>query len=184
MEPKSYSRYILTVLCISVAFTRLILFCINACLSLQGYEEDQETSISEEQSQQSYRDGYLAARKRLTDAGLCVPMDESKSMRATVISVGSDRMIVTQRSLDTDPIADGVPDERTVFITAETKIYFETPKSPDQIVKDPLSTVIKTEAAWTDIPQDNRMIRITAEYDIRLKDEFIATEIAILGTKQ
>ena len=59
--------------------------------------------FSEEQSQQSYRDGYLAARKRLTNAGLCVPMDESKSMRVAVNSVGNDRMIVTQRSLDTDP---------------------------------------------------------------------------------
>jgi hypothetical protein len=184
MEPKSYSRYLLTALCISVVFTTLSLVAINAWLSQQSIETDETASFSDEQSQQAYRDGYLAARKRLTDAGLCLPIGETRSLTATVNSVGSDRIIVTQRSLDTDPIADGVSDERTVFITAETKIYFETPKSSDQIAKTPLSPFTRNEAIWTDIPQENGLVRVSAADDVRLKDEFVATEIVILGTKK
>ncbi len=180
MEPKSYSRYLLTVLCISVVFTTLTLVGINAWMTQQNLETDDSASVSEEQSRQAYSNGYTAARKRLTDAGLCIPMGETKYITASVISVGNDRMLVTQRSLDTDPIADGVSDERTVFITAETKIYFESLKSPDKIAKSPLSTTDRVTADWTDIPQGNGLVRIYAAEDVRLKEEFTATEIAIL----
>ncbi|MBI4139020.1 hypothetical protein HY479_02610 [Candidatus Uhrbacteria bacterium] len=187
MEIKSYSRYLLTVLCVAVVITTLVLVGLNAWLTQPsglslnglGFNPDAER-------QAGYKEGYNAARDRLSTAGLCALPVESTVLTGSVMAVEQGLVIVVQESLDTDPLADGVPDERVVRIGPETKIFIQKEASPDELAAASATPdtapipVGRTAAKWTDIPTEGGRVRVSANEDIRLKEEFTAREIVIL----
>jgi len=132
----SKSRYILTSLAIIIVITAFILVGLNAYLMQKG---GTGLSIvrpaSQEELDESYKLGYEAARSKADT--LCGDIKLSiNSFTGTVISNDGKNLVVTQESLMSDPIADGISDDRTVLITPNTKIIKTSKKSNQQFMSE------------------------------------------------
>ncbi|MBP9869457.1 hypothetical protein KBC59_02785 [Patescibacteria group bacterium] len=121
----STSRYILTALAIILVITAFILVALNAMNLTPSF-----SSPLGGNSEQSYKEGFLAARAMYAPLLPELSDTESLSLSATVLSNNGTSLRVRATSLDTDEIVDGVSLDRTVLITSATKIRELQPKDP------------------------------------------------------
>ncbi|MEK7116248.1 MAG: hypothetical protein AAB879_02530, partial [Patescibacteria group bacterium] len=109
-----------------------------------------------------------------------------------VVSLGPDTITVTQESFDTNPIVDGVPNERIVAVTGSTRIQRITNKSPEQFTEEiaafvkqkgtktvPPTSVITKSILLTDIKAGDRVF-VQSPRDVRLMETFDATLIQVV----
>jgi hypothetical protein len=129
-QPRSHSRYILVVLCVIVVSTAVVLVGLNAWMQQFG------TAPVKDKYTEGYVKGYSDARERLLAAGLIMRPIEANVLTGSVVSVGKDFLIVRQTNLDSSPIVDSVPDERTVLVTSSTKILSRTMKTREVMDKE------------------------------------------------
>ena len=116
-QPRSYSRYVLVALCIAVVFTALVLVALNAWMKQPG----ENMVFKGSGYTDGYRDGFNAAREKMKIVAGSDILEDATSSNGEVISVSSDRLVVKQTSLDTDPVVDGVDNERTVTLAKDAK---------------------------------------------------------------
>lgn len=177
-------------LCVSVVGTALILVALNAWMNPGGISSRKTllSEISDEGIEAAYAEGYNAARDRFRTAAF-ISFDPSiKQLTGTVVKNGSGKLVVKQTNLDTDPVVDGVSDERTVKLAADAKVYKETPKTSEQMNKElasfntekegvePPSPYTRTSIKLSDIPT-GATVRVTTDSPVRLLEQITATEI-------
>lgn len=197
MQTRSYSRYILTVLCIAITFTALVLIALNAWIKQPstgasiGYVPSRASLTKDEELKEAYVQGYVAARERLSSLGGVGLNTEPRILRGTVVNVGSKSLTLKQTNLDTHPLVDSIPDERLVTLAANAHIYAETEKttaqfqaeladfeksSLDNPERTPPQIFTRREITLSDIPV-GASLRIISEESVRMASEIIASEI-------
>jgi hypothetical protein len=176
---RSYSRYLLVVLCVSVVITGLALVAINAYMTSQP-KADGQASSSDEDLVEAYRSGFNAAREKIQSQGLLLLSGEKNILVGSVVEVSPDRLSVKQENLLVDPLADGVPDEREVVIDSDTTLFRQSVAAP---VADPGATapqpVERIPASRADISIGTRVRVIAKEENIQLLETIHAKEIIV-----
>ncbi len=176
------SRRLLTALASILVVTAFILVGLNA------FQLERRLRAT---ATENYVKGYLSARK--TYAAICpTPGRETNQFFATVASSDTRSLVLTPLTLDTDPLVDGVPIQRTVNITPSTVIQHVVQKSADEFNRE-LAEFAKTKTATTTPPslvryQSIRLsdikfgdrVYVHAGEDIRLKPAFDATLIRVV----
>lgn len=192
METNSHStsRYILVVLCVAVVGTSLVLVALNALVKQPGSKLAFQsgaslTSCPAGDATTAYKNGYNAAREKLRASGLLTTPVSNNILSGTVVAVGTDTLTVKQNNLDTDPIADGIPDERIVTVAAGTPIYFDTIKTAFEMQRElaalkpgtpPPVASTRTMAKLSDI-QVGQTVYVESKQDVRLLSSIPATQI-------
>jgi len=176
---RSYSRYLLVVLCVSVVITGLALVAINAYTTSQP-KADGQASSSDEDLVEAYRSGFNAAREKIQFQGLLILSGDKNALVGSVIEVNADRLTVKQESLLVDPLADGVPDEREIVVDSETMLF----RQPDAAsVADPSASapqaVERTQISLTDISVGSRIRVIAKEENVERLETIHAKEIVV-----
>jgi hypothetical protein len=186
---RSYSRYILVVLCVSIVMTAIVLVALNAYTKSKTIP----TPALQDDSADAYRAGFAAAKARFEQYGLNVLAGQNNVLIGDVKSVSSAALVVTQENLMTDEIVSGVSNDRTVRVTAETAIVQETPKPAAQFEKEqdafsklppgtatePPNPTVRTMIRLADIKNGDR-VRVTAsEPDITTLESVNALEIVV-----
>jgi hypothetical protein len=199
MEPKSYSRYILTILCASVVFTTIVLIALNAWTNEQNRTTLSKLTVNSltdsEKINSAFTSGYNAARERLKANGLYTGPIDPNSLRGIVISVNPDNIVVRQNNLDADPRADGVPNEREIMISKNTKIYSESQKQDEKFVKEIIefgskvnsdqvapSPMEQKEITLSEIPVGS-IIQVTSNVPVQFLLEIPAVSVSIVEPK-
>lgn len=135
-QRSSTSRYILTALSIILVLTAFILVALNA-VQLERYVSSGKSlrqSSSTDADGGGYIAGYKAAREKYQM--LCpLPVTNSLTLSGVIQSVSSNTLVVLAKNLDTDPIVDGISDERTILLSAKTKIQKLTPKTSEELAQ-------------------------------------------------
>jgi hypothetical protein len=143
----------------------------------------------------TYEAGWSAARKRLADSdiGPIINVQDMRSVRGVIESIGADRISVRIRPLD--PLADPVLDNRVVLVKNTTKIIrldrkdvkvfqkemevffanIKKGKTSSEPVRPP-DPFIKSAISVADLKVGDRIVALASE-DIKVAKEFVATEI-------
>lgn len=152
MEPRSYSRYLLTVLCCSVVVTALILVILNARYGQPKTSTSSSEGVLAQEQDAAYAQGYEAARQELIELGNAPPVNE-RIMSGTARSIQRDQLMVG---------------ERTVKFSNQTVVYKETLKS-DEVFQKEIQAFSKSLASQTSQPDSQpptRTIRTQITADV------------------
>lgn len=143
----SASRYILTALATILVITTFILVGLNA-LNLQKRFTAPEGSPT---ATKGYQDGYLAARAKYS--AMCPFVNQrTNTVTGVITATSANSFTITQNSLDTDPIVDGIGDERTIAITPQTQITKNTPKDPKKLAEEQAQFIASNKSLTTAVP--------------------------------
>lgn len=180
-QHSSTSRYILTALAIILVITTFILVGLNA-LNLQQRMSTTSVLSPSGSSNQGYVDGYKAARAKY--AALCaLPIDNVMSFSATVKAVSANELTVTALTLDTDPTVDGISNDRTITVSADTKIQKLTDKTPTEMAAETSATVPPTPFKISQLQLKDltvgETISISSATDVRLAPVITAQTITV-----
>jgi hypothetical protein len=191
---RSYSRYLLVVLCVAITCTALILVALNAYSNSKktplGYTSG--TVPSDQAIADSYRNGFETAMERFQKYGLGVQGD-AHILIGTVQQNSGGKLIVLQENLMTDALVSGVSDDREVIITACTKITRATKKSAAQFAAEqdafaklppspntqPPSPTTQTSIKISDIKIGDVVAVTAKEADITNAASLTATDIVV-----
>lgn len=187
---RSYSRYLLVVLCVSITVTAVVLVALNAYANSKrpapsGPASDQEITTA-------YRAGFNAARERLTKYGFGAPSD-TQTLTGTVRSVSGGKLIVSQENLMTDALISGITDDREVTTTASTKITRDVQKPAAQFQAEqeafaklppspslqPPTATIKSTIRISDINVGDHVTISAQESDITMLPSITAASISV-----
>lgn len=190
---RSYSRYLLVVLCVAIVATAVVLVALNAYTNSR-HQDAYATAPLDDAEGNAYRDGFEAAKQRFEQYGLGIN-DDTQTLVGSVQNVSGGKIRVLQENLMADALMSGVSDEREVTISASTKISRETKKpeaqfsaeqeafmklAPSPTTQPPAPSVV-TSIRLSDIKPGDRL-RITAqEKDVTLLPLITATEIVVIG---
>jgi hypothetical protein len=123
----STSRYILTALAIILVITAFILVGLNA-MNLNPSFSNPLAGASQEELDAKYREGFLKARAMYADRIAEMPASDATAFSGIVVSNNGSELVVRALELDTDMLVDGVGQDRTVRVVANTKIRELQPK--------------------------------------------------------
>ncbi len=182
-QRSSTSRYILTALAIILVITTFILVGLNA-LNLEQRMRVGSAFIPQAAapSNQGYIDGYKAARAKYK--ALCaLPIDTVMNFSGTIKSISANSLTVTALTLDTDPIVDGIGNDREVTITANTKIQKLTDKTVEEMMADNAATTPPTPFKISQLQLKDltvgQTISINSATDVRLAPVVTAETITV-----
>ncbi len=171
----SKSRYILTSLAIIIVITAFILVGLNALIIQKGGTGLLISSTaSQEELDASYKLGYQAARDKADS--LCDGVKLSvNSFTGTVVANDGEKLVVAQNSLMADPLADGISDNRTVLVSANTKIVKSIKKSDEQFIRElkNFETAQATGNTNSESPND------TIEQVLKLSDIKVGSKVSV-----
>lgn len=190
----SLSRYILVILCISIAFTALVLVGLNSWVQNKRLSGENAGIVGQIFSNQAYENGYkagyLAARAKYRRVA---PLPEGAvvtSISGTVASVESNAVKLNATNLDTDEYVDNVSNVRLVMTNASTTIVQRNFLSQEEQTKQlekwnrngsrnspPLPYSEKT-IKLSDIKPGDSVVAV-ADKDVRLEESFNATQIIV-----
>ena len=190
----SLSRYILVILCISIAFTALVLVGLNSWVQNKRLSGDNAGIVGQIFSGQAYENGYkagyLAARTKYQQIA---PLPEGAivtSVTGKVAAVESNGVRLNVTNLDTNEFVDNVSNVRLAILTASTTVVQRTFLSQDEQAKQldrwnkngsrnspPLPYTEQT-IKLSDIKTGDDVVAVASE-DIRLKESFNATQIIV-----
>lgn len=188
-------RIILLILAIAIVITTVALIILNI-LANQEKSKTPLMGIFDDSSDQTYedgyRDGYNAAREKLSGQFGGLLNEEIQSVSGSIESISGNQFQVLVKGLDTDEFVDGVSDTRTILITPETQIIIQTPLSPEEeamafkeamesTVDEPilLPNPFKQSTGTINDLEEGMDVLIRAEKNIRLEAEFEASKIYI-----
>lgn len=180
-QRSSTSRYILTALAIILVITAFILVGLNALRLQSGGGIG--LSLLSQQTDQAYKDGYLAARQKYQS--ICPLPVATTQMIGRVLSTNSSSLKVQEQSLDTDPKVDGVDDVRTVTITSTTSLMLVVRKSAATLAAEqasatpgspPPSVFTEQKISLADI-KPGMTITVQSTQDVRLAASIAANSI-------
>lgn len=155
----------------------------------------------------TYAEGYEAARKKIADSGIFPPApSEMRAVSGAVKSVGADSFVMTTDLRTPNPLEEiDAPKERTVTVTADTKIYRQVQKSPEEQQKEfaqfqkamtsprdpksdePLPTPpqpYKQEAVKLSELKPGDMVVASAAENIMTAASFTATEVSVTASAE
>lgn len=157
-------------------------------------------ALNQPTSQNSYEDGFNAAKKRVLESSMGMMFrvpDDIRTVSGTVTAVNG--KTVTIHTQTTNPFADADLDDRIITIAADTKITKLSQKDPkvvqaemDAFMKSMQSGKMATPPATPPAPYTNTIatsaditvgstLSITATENIVSSKEFTASEIQIQG---
>lgn len=190
MNQSSTSRYILTSLAIIIVITALALVALNAF----QLEKRFSSGISANSTTEAYVQGFLAARKKY-QALYPAPSPSSHLLSGVIRSVGTNSFVLTQTSLDTDPIVDGVSDDRTIVLTNNAALSIIAPKSSEQFSQElnafqhaspnktganvPPSPTLRQSIKPSDM-KVGQMVSIESDEEVRLLSTIHAKSVTVL----
>ncbi|MFA5935248.1 MAG: hypothetical protein WC787_00105 [Patescibacteria group bacterium] len=193
METRSYSRYILVVLCVAIVCTALILVALNAFTNTEklvlpgGVTTNDDTVIA------AYKAGFDSAQNKYEAGALLAASDRTNVLSGPVEDASASKLLVMQKNLAIDSEISGISDRREVLITENTKFYRETPKEVDVFTKEqaaydasepdesvgPPSPTIKTAIRLADIKTGDMVRVTTVEENIIGAESMTASEIVV-----
>ena len=191
----SYSRYVLVVLCIAVAFTAFILVILNTWSNHKTFTFG-IPAVDQVMQGQTYEDGYKAgyqaARQKLSTRPPLPPGTPVTTANGTITSVNAVSLTMVVDSLDTDELVDGVSDTRTVNIATSTAIILRTNLSIQDMEKQmttwredgmkknqpPPAPYKESHLNIADL-KPGQTITVVTSNDLRLQSSFTATKILI-----
>lgn len=194
---RSYSRYLLVVLCVAIIVTATILVALNAYTGtnrMGGLSSITSAITGEGDTIEGYRAGFAAAKQRYEQYGLNAFSGQTNVVIGSVEGTGGQSIVVKQENLMTDQIVSGVPDDRIVLIGSDTVIVRETAKPEAQLIAEqqafanlpagtatePPYPAVRTVVGFADIKTGDRVRVMTLEADVTQVEEVSATEIIIL----
>jgi hypothetical protein len=185
---RSYSRYLLVVLCVSIIVTATVLVALNAYT--RSHLTASPVPLSDDTTD-AYRAGFAAAKEKYESYGLSTLTGQRNILIGRVQSVDAGMIIVRQENLLTDEIVSGVSNDRIVAIDRGTSLVRETQKSPEKLQQeqaafaalppgtDPPQAVVRVTASIQDIHAGD-LVRVTAsETDVTDLESVHATEIVV-----
>jgi hypothetical protein len=190
----SLSRYILVILCVSIAFTALVLIALNSLMQnrkLSGASSGIVDQIFSNQAYENgYKAGYLAARDKFSKVA---PLPEGAivtSITGKVDSVDAKGVKLTVTNLDTDEYVDGVSNQRLALVTASTTIVTRSFLSAEEQAKQLERWSESGSKKAPPVPYTEKAINLSgikpgdnviavANEDVRLKDSFNATQLIV-----
>lgn len=197
IEAKSASRRILAGLAIILVITAFILVGLNALQKQNGQSSLMTNPIADitnpsASTDEGYVKGYLAARAKYQLLCPMVQTQNSKILSAKIASIAGSSMKVTPLNMDTDPVVDNVPDQRTVSFVGSTPIMKQTMLSPQEFAKilqnaqsqpGKMTTVPVPFTMTTSTISDlkvGQIVQITSDKETRLLETIPASSILIL----
>lgn len=186
----SSSRRILVVLALLLFIVALVLVIIQSATSTRS-------PVLRTYSQ-GFAEGYMAAREQAADIGL-PPAASSNHINATITRVRGNGLEVRAENLLLDDSVDTVGLERTVSVTANTKIVSETAKDPEEFdsefrafqralnaynpaseeeAPEPPSASRETPISQTELSEGDRITIVGAEgEDLTIQKDIVAVKI-------
>lgn len=164
-----------------------------------GFWYGAKTQVIKGTYQDGWQDGWQAAREKLEQSGLLPPEpEEIFVLSGTVTKISENRISFKANQVVANPLAEPAPEERTILITPETKIFKLTEKSPEELAAEeeafrkaseklepgtPLPTAPsfyrEEEIGVTELAPGNS-ITVTADQNIKFATEFEAKEIRVV----
>lgn len=181
---RSYSRYLLVVLCLSIVCTAIILIALNTYTVSKRGNVGLVSTSSDTQIVDAYKEGFEAARSRFAQYGLGV-IGETNILIGRVQSTSGGKLIVSQENLMTDALVSGISDDREVAITGSSKITRSTAKSTTQLAaeQEAFAKLPPSPSLQPPLPTIQSTIRVS---DIKVGDRVIVTaqenDITALGS--
>lgn len=194
MESPSYPRLALGAIITAIVVTAAILASISIASTTRQRKQSPQASrvvLKDEELLEAYKQGYNTARERLRAHGLLLPIMDEHRLIGIVVNKDAKALLIRQTNLDTDPLADRIPDERRVTVTNQTRIVKQPLISPEEANKNfrdlqnnpdaskiAVGTGSAIPLALSDIPL-GATVSVLAQSEVRLAEDVSAIEILV-----